>query len=147
MANLAKTIQKFGAPKIWSTTFGSKMQPRGIRSSTILASWLADDGQVLWDIFLLSAGTVRYNFKHSTQLGDEHAWHYFACMKWYIPHKQSGSLYGNPVGVCKNKFYSGGPSSFMPVQRIFSRFPSVELDLATQKQIVISPINRKIHLF
>ena len=49
MANPAKTIQKFGALKIWSTTFGSKMQPRGIWSSKILASWLADDGQVIQD--------------------------------------------------------------------------------------------------
>ena len=146
MANLAEIIQKFGALKIWSTTFGSKMQPRGIRSSKILASWPADDGQVLRDTFLLSAGTVRYFFKHSIQLGDEHVWHYFTCMKWYIPHEQSGSLYGNPVRVCKNNFYPGGPSSFMPVQRIFSRFASVELDLATRKQVVISPINRSIHL-
>ena len=56
MANLAKTIQKLGVLKIWSTTFGSKMQPRGIRSSKILASWPADDGQVFGTFFCCLLG-------------------------------------------------------------------------------------------
>lgn len=146
IANLAEGIQKFGTIKIWSTTYGSQMQPRQIRSSKILASWEADNGEVLQDRFLLSAGIVRYYFKHSIQLGDEHLAHHFACMKWYIPHKQSTSLYGNPIRVCKNKFHRGGPSSFMPVQRIFSRFASAELEFEGQKQVVVAPINRNVHL-
>ena len=112
IANLAESIQKFGTIKIWATTYGSKMQPRGIRSSKILASWPAENGQVLQDRFSLSAGTVRYYFKHSIQLGDKHLAQCFACMRWYIPHEQSSSLYGNPLRVCKNDFYPGGPSSF-----------------------------------
>ena len=146
IANLAEGIQKFGTIKIWTTTYGSQMQPRRIRSSKILASWVADNGEVLQDRFLLSAGIVRYYFKHSIQLGDEHLAHHFACMKWYIPHEQSTSLYGNPIRVCKNKFHRGGPSSFMPVQRIFSRFASAELEFEGQKQVVVAPINRNVHL-
>ena len=146
IANLAEGIQKFGTIKIWSTTYGSQMQPRQIRSSKILASWEADNGEVLQGRFLLSAGIVRYYFKHSIQLGDEHLAHHFACMKWYIPHEQSTSLYGNPIRVCKNKFHRGGPSSFMPVQRIFSRFASAELEFEGQKQVVVAPINRNVHL-
>ena len=42
-ANLAESIQKFGTTKIWYTTYGSQMQPRAIRSSKILASWVADN--------------------------------------------------------------------------------------------------------
>ncbi|CAH3118079.1 unnamed protein product, partial [Porites lobata] len=42
-----------------------------------------------------------------------------------------------------NKFYPGGPSAFMPVQRIFSRFASAEVDVEGQKQVVMAPINRK----
>lgn len=101
LANLTETMHKFSSIKIWSTTFGSKMQPRGIRSSKILALWPADNGQVLKDIFFMSAGTVRYYFKHSIQVGDEHLTHCFACMRWYIPHEQSVSLHGNPLRVCK----------------------------------------------
>ena len=38
------------------------------------------------------------------------------------------------------------PSSFMPVQRIFSRFASAELEFEGQKQVVVAPINRNVHL-
>ena len=37
----------------------------------------------------------------------------------------------------KNKFYPEGPSAFMPVQRIFSRFASAEVDVEGQKQVVM----------
>ena len=57
-ANLAESIQKFGTIKILSTTYGSEMQPRGIRSSNILASWVADKGQVLQDIFFQVKGVI-----------------------------------------------------------------------------------------
>ena len=43
-ANLAERMQKFGKIKILSTTYGSQMQPRGVWSSNILASWVADNG-------------------------------------------------------------------------------------------------------
>lgn len=126
--NLSESMHKFGSICIWSTTYGSKMQPRGIRSSKIMASWPNNDGQVLQDRFCLSAGSVQYYFKHSVQLEDQFHQHCFACVRWYIPHAESLSLYGNPIKVYRNKFYQGGPSSFIPVQRLFSRFASVELD-------------------
>lgn len=144
--NLSESMHKFGSISIWSTTYGSKMQPRGIRSSKILASWQNDDGQVLQDRFRLSAGLVQYYFRHSLQLGDQRHQHYFACVRWYVPHRESTSLYGNPLKVCKNQFNQGGPSSFIPVQRMFSRFASVELELEGEKLLVVSPIIRNVHL-
>ena len=146
LAHLAEGIQKFGAIKLSSITYGSKMQSRGIRSSKILASWPPDNGQVLQDRFCLSAGTVRYYFRHSVQLGGEHLSHFFSCIRWYIPHEESTTLYGNPIRVYKNKFYPGEPSAFMPVQRIFSRFTSAEVDVEGQKQVVMAPISRNVQL-
>ena len=147
MGNLCESIHKFGLLNIWSTTFGSKMQPRGICSGKILASWPTDNGQdVLQETFCLSAGTVHYYFRHSVKVGDEHLTHYFACVRWYLPHRESTSLYGNPVRVCENRLYPGGPSSFMPVQRIFSRFASAEFELEGQKHVAVTPIIRNVHL-
>ena len=144
--NLSESMHKFGSICIWSTTYGSKMQPRGIRSSKIMASWPNNDGQVLQDRFCLSAGSVQYYFKHSVQLEDQFHQHCFACVRWYIPHAESLSLYGNPIKVYRNKFYQGGPSSFIPVQRLFSRFASVELEQEEQKLSVVSPLIRNVHL-
>ena len=50
-SNLTETTYKFGSFKIWSTKYGSKMQPRGIHSAKILASWPAKNAQVLQDAF------------------------------------------------------------------------------------------------
>lgn len=145
MKDLGESMHKFGSIKIWSTTYGSKMQPRGIRSGKILASWPAGNGHVLEETFCLSAGTVQYYFSHSIKLADEHLIHYFACVRWYIPHEESTS-YGNPIKIYKNQIHPGGPSSFMPVQRIFSRFASAELELAGQNNIAVSPIIRNVYL-
>lgn len=55
LAHLAEGVQKFGAIKLSSITYGSKMQSRGIRSSKILASW-PDNGQVLQDRYVIILG-------------------------------------------------------------------------------------------
>ena len=113
MGSLGESIHKFGSLNIWFTTLGSKMKSRGIRSGKILASWPTDhDQDVHQETFCLSAGTVQYYFRHSVKVGDERLTHYLAGVKWYLPHRESTSLYGNPVRVCENRFYPGGPSSF-----------------------------------
>lgn len=143
--DLSESVRKFGSIGIWSTTYGSKLQPRGLRSGKILASWPADNGQVLRETFRLSAGTVQYYFSHSIKLGDEHVAHYFACVRWYLPHEQSAN-YGNPITIYQTKVHPGGPSSFMPLQRTFSRFASAEFELQGQKSIAVSPIMRNVYL-
>ena len=45
MGSLVESIRKFGLLNICSTTSGSKMQPEGIRSGKILASWPTDNGK------------------------------------------------------------------------------------------------------
>ena len=50
-SNLTETTYKFRSFKIWSTKYGSKMQPRGIHSAKILASWPAKNAQVLQDAY------------------------------------------------------------------------------------------------
>ena len=50
-SNLTETTYKFGSFKIWSTKYESKMQPRGIHSAKILASWPAKNAQVFQDAY------------------------------------------------------------------------------------------------
>ena len=50
-SNLTETTYKFGSFKIWSTKYESKMQPRGIHSAKIIASWPAKNAQVLQNVF------------------------------------------------------------------------------------------------
>lgn len=90
--------------------------------------------RVLLERFCLSAGSVQYYFRHSVKLGDQ-LHHYFGCVTWYTLQTESASLAsqnGNPLMVSKNKFSQGGPSSFIQVARIYSRFAYVELQLEGQ---------------
>ena len=124
------------------------LQPMALRSSKI--NWHPRQTMmvrsILQDMFCLSAGSVQYYFKQSVQLEDQFHQHCFACLRWNIPHAESLSLYGNPIKVYRNKFYQGGPSSFIPVQRLFSRFACVELEQEEQKLSVVSPLIRNVHL-
>ena len=142
--HLAETICKFGSLKIWSTTYESKMQPRGIRSAKTWASWPEGNGQVLQESFLLSPGIVQYYFTHSIKLGDEYVSHHCACVRWFLAHEES--YFANPIKTYKNKFLPGGPASFMPLQWVFSRFASAELEMEGQQTIAVAQITRNVYL-
>ena len=54
-SNLTETTYKFGSFKIWSTKYESKMQPRGINSAKIIASWPASPSKRFFFFFYLQA--------------------------------------------------------------------------------------------
>ena len=62
----------------------------------------------------------------------------FALVHWYIE-DESKDKYGKPVEVWKKAFLPGGPSRFLPVLRIHSKFvvASVSVD-----KLGIVPLNR-----
>jgi hypothetical protein len=119
--NLSETINKFGSIVIGSVCYGSRMEPRRIRSGYILASWPDGNGHVNTETFALSAGTINFFFSHSIKVGEQYHTHYFACVQWYKL-AESSSNYGNPIKVWKLEFQDAGSSAFIPVQRIHSRF-------------------------
>ena len=56
--DMSQLIQKFGRITVGTTTFGSKMESRSVRSSRILASWHSKDGTINVETFSL---TPRYS--------------------------------------------------------------------------------------
>jgi len=143
MIHLAEIIHKFGSITSGHTNFGSNMQPRGIRSSRILASWTDGQGHILKDSFSLSAGDVNFYFSHSLKLDSIYVTHYFACARWYIPDDMS-DRYGNPFKMWNKNYQLRGPSAFMPIQRIHSRCAYTELQLGNLK-VVTCPILRNVY--
>ena len=123
-------------------SYGSKLEPQQVRASRILASWPAENDLVNRDGFILSPGTVSYYFSHSVQLRGKYLSHVFACVKWHLPTESSDSI-GNPVQVWQSKFREGAQSSFMPVQRLHSRFALATL---TGNNAAISPMGRAVFL-
>ena len=145
--SLSETMHKYGSITIDSVCYGSKMEPRRIRSGYILASWPAGNGHVNKETFALSGGQVKYYFSHSLKIGEEYCTNYFANVQWYRPDEEDSCYYGNPVKVWKQEFQAAGPSSFMPVQIIYSRFASAKLKKENGTfKLVSSPLSPKIFL-
>ena len=147
-SNLVETIYKFGSFIIWSTTYGCKnatKRNKFCQDTSILASkeWTSPSRRVFLNFFLFP-GIVQYYFTHSIKLGEEHVAHYFACVRWFLAHEES--YFANPIKIYKNKFHPGGPASFMPLQRVFSRFASAELELEGQQTIAVAQITRNVFL-
>ena len=145
LANLAENIHKYGSVTIGHVHYGSRLEPRGMRSSNILASWPKGDGNVNQETFCLNPGTVNFYFTHSLRIGRSYHCFHFACVRWYRPDERPNAI-GNPVSVWRKNYQEGGPSSFIPVQRIFSRFAYAEIKSDDDVKLVVSPIARKTYL-
>jgi hypothetical protein len=96
LQNLAENIHKFGSITIGPVRYASRLEPRGIRSSNILAAWPAGDGNINKDTFSLTPGTVSYYFSHSLKIGVTYHMYYFACVRWYMSDGARDTI-GNPV--------------------------------------------------
>ena len=146
LGNLSESMYKFGSILINSIRFGSKLEPRGIRCSNILASWPGENGLINSQTFALSAGKVVYYFKHSLKIGEKYHTFFFACVRWYVLDEESESV-GNPVKIYQATYQQGGPCSFLPVQRIHSRFGvSVFKSANSESKVAVCPIGRNVYL-
>lgn len=61
--------------------------------------------------------------------------HVFAVVSWYVP-SEDPDQFGNPTKTWNNHFLNGGPSRFLPVQRIHCRFASAEVHFGGEKKLV-----------
>ena len=138
-------IQKFGCITVGTTAFGSKMETRSVRCSKILASWHSRDGSINVETFSLTPGIVRYFFKHAVNLEELSVDHTLACVRW-CKEDDNISEIGNPVQVWSAEYVEGGPSCFIPVQRIHSRYTSAKLQPRDKNRITMSAILRKVFL-
>ena len=67
--------------------------------------------------------------------------HVFTSVMWYRP-DDNLDQFGNPTKTFKlNEFLAYGPSSFLPVQRIYCRFAAAETLVGEEKKIVTVPLD------
>lgn len=135
LSSLAETVKLYPTINIANRTYGSAADSRSIRSSRIYASWPNVDGSLNLHNLVYYAGKVDYYFSHSIQLDSKFACHVFAVVSWYMPDSNQDA-YGNPTKTWKLEFICGGPSRFMPVQRIHCQYACAEVHSEGQKHLV-----------
>ena len=141
---LATLFKKYGSISVCRETYGSRLASRERNFSRIMASWCGSDGII--NPGKPRPGVVKYYILHSVKVGHQQLEHMFAITDWLKP--AEGDLgYANPLSVWQAKQYEpAGPTIFLPVQRIHSRFISVEECHSNVKYLVVSPVCRRIYL-
>lgn len=123
--------------------YGSR-NSRSSRSSYILAYWCGNDGNVCpyQNIgFDARPGQILYFLKHILYVDEAPYEHHLAFVEWYLPLPDCiKNRYGKPVQVWRNKlFVVLGSASFIPVQRIKTKFVYVEKVIDSTDVIVVLP--------
>ena len=138
----AITYHQHESVTIGDERYMSQMVKRTGRCRVILASWAGCNGEVDQEHFVLRLGKVLFYVRHSIEIdGHEHE-HLFACVKWYIHCPQIPSFF--PLSYWQQGiFEEGGPSTFMPVQRIHSRRVLMQCQQDGQRVLTICPLLRK----
>ena len=144
MDNLSTSIQKFGTIGIFNQQFRSTMAYRSKRSTGILAAWARSDGGISEDVMQQVFGLVDFYFSHSVKSDQGFTKHVFACVTWFNTTNDTIFKDLNPLVVAsKVNVYPGGPSRFLPVQRIHAKcgFAILTTD-NNQHRYIISPLTR-----
>ena len=136
--DLAVLVKKYKSLTFAGETYGSQLHSRLIRYGGIMASWCGENGDV--NPIMMRPGIVNSYIVHSIQIEGEQKIHAFATVRWLKP-STNDLGFGNPLSVWYLSSYErSGPATFLPVQRIYSRFVFAEESFEGQKYAVISPL-------
>ena len=140
---IPSTIYKYSQMKLGDEIYGSQ-NTRTRRSSYILARWCGRSGRI--DTTCLRPARVIFYVKHSIVYQGSFVPHYFAVCQWFEEHP-SRHLVGDPVELwCQNIYEQLGPASFLPVQRIQSKFVAGEGEVAAETVMFVMPLQKKVFL-
>ena len=137
---VTKEVNIFGA------SLGCKTG-RSSRSSMILAYWCGDDGQIqMYNNMYLTPrpGQIQQFLLHNLIIDGESNVHVLAQVNWFANvDDRLRFYYGKPVEVWKSDlFEQSGPSSFIPVQRIKSKFAYAFQTLEGKNVVIVIPRER-----
>ena len=141
-SSISSAIHKHSQLKVGEMIYGSQ-GTRTKRSSYILAGWCGSGGTI--DSKNLRPAQVKYFFRHSVPVARSLKFHLFAAVEWFKSHPSRNSL-GNSVELwCYDLFESFGPASYLPVQRIQTRFVAAIDKLDVETLLVVMPLQQKIY--
>ena len=134
---LAKTVRRFGSIIIGPEKFGSKLECRSLKSARIIVSWTDNQG-LISSCAGLRPGKVDCFVQHTLKIDSQSQQQAFALVDWHAE-DECKDKYGKPVEIWKKTFIPRGPSRFLPVPRIFSKFVVAS---TSGDKVVIVPLNR-----
>ncbi|XP_066930325.1 uncharacterized protein [Clytia hemisphaerica] len=125
---------------------------RSVRSSNVVAYWCGANGNVqAYESMYHSPrpGKIIYFIKHSLLLDGVYTEHILARVDWYLRSQNyDGSvIYGKPTMIFRDRLYEqSGSASFIPVQRIFSKYVFSKTEMNGNEMLVIVPRVRHLSI-
>ena len=142
-SSISAAVHRYSQMKVGSEVLGSQNR-RSKRSSYIRAKWCGRNGKI--DTACLRPGVISHYFKHSVSVGGSFKPHYFAVVDWFEPHPSKGLL-GNPIELwCSDLHEVFGPASFLPVQRVHSKFVGAKNKFNEETLLVVMPLPQKVFI-
>ena len=131
--------------------YGS-MYSRTRRSSTVLAFWHSNDGRI--NSFATpyanpKPGLIHYFLVHNIDIDGECKEHLLAKFDWMKPliNNNRYNYFGKPIEVWHSDLFEfAGPASFIPVQRIKSKFIKIEKVLWGKNVAIVVPRDRAVNI-
>lgn len=95
------------------------------------------------DSSCLRPASIAYFIKHAVQINGSMKAHIFAVVHWFEYHP-SRYLLGDPVELWCQLHESLGPASFLPIQRIHSKFVAAIDKFDEETLLVVMPLSQKV---
>ena len=141
--NISSTIYKYSQMKVGNEVYGS-YGTRTNRSSYLLARWGGRNGRI--DSACLRPARASSYFKHSVMYHGSFKPHYFAFVQWFEQHPSKRFL-GDPIEIwCRDIYEQLGPASYLPIQRIQSKFVAGEDKVDGETLLFVMPLQQKVFL-
>ena len=139
---LKSSVQVYNHLFLGNEKFCSIRYGGGTRHGNVHAHWCGANTEVDFDADLRPC-KIRYFFQHSVNIGNGFSPHVFAAVNWSKRYPGQHSFM-DPITVWKEKnFELPGSASFIPVQRLHSKFAKAAIG---SNQLVVSPIPAKVYV-
>ena len=140
---LTSTCPAYKGIVIGGERFASMSNRRSLSSSYILSYWASDNGVIEANPeseIDPRPGRVQNFLSHTVKINNNPVTHVLASVRWYMSHPDDNAP--KPLSTWKNRTVSGGPASFIPVQRIAGKC-TVKVNLL-ERTVTVCPLQRRL---
>ena len=136
--HLNSTFKKYSSLCISEERLSSGTEDRLYKHLRVMASWVGGEGQIT--LGQSSPGRVKYYFEHSFEIDEQQYRYCFACVQWYKEYTNNVS-FGNPaLCVLCQSFFTNRCCNIYSVQRIQSRFITMNTKHENVDVITVCPL-------
>lgn len=122
-AYLNSTYKKYSSLSIGDERLIPGMEIRLFKHARVMASWVGEEGEI--SIGESKPGRVKFYFEHSFDIDKKQYRHCLACVQWFKEYA-GNTPFRNPLSVYYAKVFKvPGAATFIPIQRIQSRFIAI----------------------